>query len=608
MKKLAWLLGTALSLCILPGCTSFEEIKAAADAGDPNMLYELGVRYYDGTGTPQDLDAAYECFKKAADKGNAAGAYRYAFEAIRRKDVSEPELFLKRIQQIFYIQNPQGDNKKAVRAIKSDYPQLCIGFAKNLRSADAEAQLVDFRKQAKVCFNRECLSLSSKKIDRYLRELESVRTQKEAIEIKRKKIEEAKRREENECACAWWTRMEKNIRDNNRLQAEFREKLKREIQRREGESLDQWESRTRKKLAIPSGFVSTRNLEVYYSSQRCVRIIKEAKESFDKDFREAYCSDVEKKIHRESGESFIQWNARVKKVFEDAFERGYKYTLSNVVSAFYEEFRAELKPELSRKSGESLVQWKSRVEKTFTALKKNEKWRNRFSGEEIFFEREFEKESLQEKLREYKLRAEKMLSDPTFKYPYADRFAGIELHDGYLSGLSCKWLSVYKYGNSEDPDRISQKMYATLSYDDIEFYFDERHGTLHSVSFDIDGSQESVEKKIAEYKKKFPGLKHTRTTQQDGKNFSKQGVYMKVKISIISDILESERIKIVIISKKPDYISVRISHIYDQELSDLQKKELITRLENQIRQGCIKNAEVTITDKKMKNYFESLKK
>ena len=49
-----------------------DELRANAEAGDPNAQYQLGLRYYNGEGLGKDLTEAAKCFRKSAEQGLAA--------------------------------------------------------------------------------------------------------------------------------------------------------------------------------------------------------------------------------------------------------------------------------------------------------------------------------------------------------------------------------------------------------------------------------------------------------------------------------------------------------------------------------------------------------
>jgi len=50
--------------------TAFAQFKRAAATGDANGLYNLGMCYWRGLGTPRDDSSAFECFRASATKGH----------------------------------------------------------------------------------------------------------------------------------------------------------------------------------------------------------------------------------------------------------------------------------------------------------------------------------------------------------------------------------------------------------------------------------------------------------------------------------------------------------------------------------------------------------
>ena len=51
--------------------SSLERVTVRSKQGDPRALYDLGERYYDGLGTPQDFKRSFQYFREAAAKGHA---------------------------------------------------------------------------------------------------------------------------------------------------------------------------------------------------------------------------------------------------------------------------------------------------------------------------------------------------------------------------------------------------------------------------------------------------------------------------------------------------------------------------------------------------------
>jgi len=50
---------------------TFSSIQEAAEQGDPDAQFKLGVLYYSGEGVPQDLTEARKWILKAAEQGDA---------------------------------------------------------------------------------------------------------------------------------------------------------------------------------------------------------------------------------------------------------------------------------------------------------------------------------------------------------------------------------------------------------------------------------------------------------------------------------------------------------------------------------------------------------
>jgi uncharacterized protein len=54
---------------------AFNLYKKAADQGDANAQFNLGVMYFEGKGVPQNYVEAFNLFKKAAAQGNSYAQY-----------------------------------------------------------------------------------------------------------------------------------------------------------------------------------------------------------------------------------------------------------------------------------------------------------------------------------------------------------------------------------------------------------------------------------------------------------------------------------------------------------------------------------------------------
>src|SRR5271168_3601700 len=55
--------------------TAFKEWKAAADKGQPEAEYDLGLLYAKGLGVQRDLDVAKQWYEAAALQGNAQAEF-----------------------------------------------------------------------------------------------------------------------------------------------------------------------------------------------------------------------------------------------------------------------------------------------------------------------------------------------------------------------------------------------------------------------------------------------------------------------------------------------------------------------------------------------------
>ena len=334
-----------LVLLGVAGCTSFEEIKARADGGDPAMQYRTGLCYRDGKDVQANLDTAYSYFKKAADGGSFAGALCYAQEALRRKDISEPAKFLERIQKIFLDQPRNSEDWDARREMRRDYPKFCIEVAILLKNADAGAELANFKNEALRFFSKKYLTMRNSVITQYAAKLSSIRSNKEIAEAQRrveeKRIAEEKRRTEDRKAWETW------------------EAGKRP---RQGETVRQYKERVYGLLHI-----------------------------------EANCPP-------RPGESFSAWKKRAEQAGEP--------------QSYNERMAAQRRYEVAKRKIDLVIE-KRLAARTKDRLKHAE--------------------------AKAKGLIEKLEKDPGVKYPYAREIAGIELYNGYLSGLARSWVKTQEY-------------------------------------------------------------------------------------------------------------------------------------------------------------------
>ena len=520
MKKTMLRLASALVLAALAGCASFEEIKARADGGDPDMLYRVGLCYRDGDKVPANADAAYDYFKKAADGGSFAGAVCYAKEAVRRKDISEPGKFLERLQRVFTEPPRNSDDRQALREMQREYPKFCIQFAGFLKNADAGTELVKFKEGALRYFSRDTLDMRGKYVAQYAAKLKSVHTKKELAEAKRlaeeKRIADEKRKAEA-----------KRLADEKRATAE---KAWAEMKKRHpGEEENQYKKRIYKILRM-----------------------------------EADCPP-------NPGETPDEWQKRAERSRFAERNRGRR-------ARTLDEHMAESRRQEGRiKEQRAADQRYYAAKKAFDRQCYEQEKKKRLAVEEERRKAEAEKRRVKvetEKKRraeaqKYVEQIQKELEDSSFKYPYANQVSGIELCYGYQSGLSCKWLNtlaffpaikelakgrrVYKGNLADDLEKLKTKVSEDVSYSDVSFVFDKYHGILYSTSFKINCKEEPVVKKIEEYKKKYPNLKHIRNMCTDKKRVTlsiafEDGEVIPAdeKFLVCNDILESDRVKITI--------------------------------------------------------------
>lgn len=71
MKKLLFILLTVIVTIPTYAQQGFEENIKAAESGNVDAMYNLGIMYYDGKGVAEDYSKAKTWFEKAADKGKA---------------------------------------------------------------------------------------------------------------------------------------------------------------------------------------------------------------------------------------------------------------------------------------------------------------------------------------------------------------------------------------------------------------------------------------------------------------------------------------------------------------------------------------------------------
>jgi len=86
IRTLLIVLTVAVCLATLMGCgnspekdaspaADIETMRKAAEAGDADAQYDLGLMYHDGEGVPEDYVEAVKWFRKAAEQGHAAAQF-----------------------------------------------------------------------------------------------------------------------------------------------------------------------------------------------------------------------------------------------------------------------------------------------------------------------------------------------------------------------------------------------------------------------------------------------------------------------------------------------------------------------------------------------------
>ena len=583
---------SSVSLAVLvllgvAGCTSFEEIKERADGGDPSMQYRAGLCYRDGKDVQADPDTAYSYFKKAADGGSFAGALCYAQEALRRKDISEPAKFLERIQKVFTEQPRNSEDRDARWEMRRDYPKFCIEFAILLKNADVGVELANFKNEALRFFSKKYLYRRHDVVGQYTAKLKAIRSKNEIAEERRraeeKRVAEEKRRAE-----------ERRLAEERRAAEE----------KRRAEAAKAWAEEKRPRPGETRGQFKERVYDMLRAEADCPPLPGETPSEWRKRFEGR--KNVQSGRRRQAltlDEAMAESRREIKRNEEKrAADQRYYAAKHAFDSKLAEEDR--------------LAEEKRRAEEQRRA-------ENRVNKAEALA----------------KALIEKLENDPGTKYPYSEKIAGIELCNGYLSGLACSWVKTQEYlpDAKREIDRINhnynlpshrtrhdyseamnyylklikslkgltKRISEEITHKGIKFYFDKQYGVLHSAGFNVKGDSVSVAQKIAEYKKKFPNLKHTRKAEKDEKTITRDDGRATIKWTIYTDTLESDRVKIVITSNVLDNLDVTF---WNAEMSKLEKKKLSELLKTHVRKEYEETAEVVITDKAMKKYFESLKK
>ena len=97
MKPSVPVLNAVILVLVLTGLvvaqsTEIEQLRSAAEQGDASAQFNLGLKYYNGEGVPQDYQEAVKWYRLAAEQGDASaqgslGAMYYIGEGVPKDDV-----------------------------------------------------------------------------------------------------------------------------------------------------------------------------------------------------------------------------------------------------------------------------------------------------------------------------------------------------------------------------------------------------------------------------------------------------------------------------------------------------------------------------------------
>ena len=274
-----------------------------------------------------------------------------------------------------------------------------------------------------------------------------------------------------------------------------------------------------------------------------------------------------------------------------------------------EEMR-RLKEKIRRLDGEDMPAWRERVV-VGQIITTEEEMR--------IFQEMFDaaKRREQKQAEQLMMQAQKKLDDPAFKYPYAAHASGIELYPGIRSGASLEWFlkSGNKSADSEIRlrERSPQGEWIKLDrhdYRGITFIFalspdsnnagklKELKGGLIGV-WKVEKNHPSQLRQVIDgYMNAYPGSKHSRTSRNESKKFKNDGIAYDVKNILFVDKLESDKVEIIIESRD---IEVKTSGGRSQQELQFAANGMLLALAPQ------RAIQVTVTDKLLKKYFETLK-
>ena len=207
MKKSLYVLTLATGIVLLTGCTSFEEAKKAADAGDAQMAYKAGVMLKEGNGVEQNTEQAFAYFEKAVQAGDMPAAWDLMNLIYDSRDVDHSKLFGD-CYQLLCTKNPDSflSISPQIKA-HNEGITLCLNYLHLLKKAGRDEETYELKKRLVAIVSFQSFDSYSDKI-RFLERLDMIVTKAEIIEQKRT-AEEKRRIAEEERRIA----EEKKIKD-----------------------------------------------------------------------------------------------------------------------------------------------------------------------------------------------------------------------------------------------------------------------------------------------------------------------------------------------------------------------------------------------------------
>ena len=124
MKKNLWILAT-VCLLALTGCTSFEDIKQQADAGNADMQYKAAVMLMNGDGTEVDHNAA-EKYLMAAIKAKNQSAAQHIIKDIHNNKQGDQSKLLMEAYDILFAEKGYDNQEKL--EILAAYPENMLKY------------------------------------------------------------------------------------------------------------------------------------------------------------------------------------------------------------------------------------------------------------------------------------------------------------------------------------------------------------------------------------------------------------------------------------------------------------------------------------------------